>query len=125
MPEQVRAVMAAGDRHCWTLAQVQEGLEAVGSGADLSTASRAVGRLEASGVVRRVDLDERRTRDEVASEHHEHLICDGCGAVEPMPCAVVVSWVQRVRRERGCGVSDHEVVLRGRCRRSPAVGRRS
>ena len=123
VPEQVRAVMAGGGRHCWTLAELQEGLGALGVVPDPSTVFRAVGRLEVSGVVRRVELDERRAHFELAGEHHEHLVCDGCGEVEAVPCALVVTWVEEVRRECGFEVSDHEVLLRGRCWRCRRPGR--
>ncbi len=114
--------MAGGDRHCWTIDDLRAGLDAAGSGPDPSTVFRAVGRLEAEGVVSRVVIDERRTHYELAGEHHEHLVCDGCGEVEAVPCGLLSSWVEQVRRQCGFEVVDHEVVLRGRCRRCRPPG---
>ena len=121
VPEQVRAVMTEGERHCWTLDELHDGLRAVGHDADPSTIFRALGRLEAHGVVRAVALDDRRSRYELAGEHHEHLVCERCGGIDAVPCGLVASFVDQVRRTWGFAVEDHQLVLRGRCRRCQAA----
>lgn len=115
-------MMAGGDRHCWTIDDLRAGLDAVGSDPDPSTVFRALGRLESEGVVSRVAIDERRTYYELAGEHHEHLVCNGCGDVEAVPCGLLTSWVEQVRIQCGFEVADHEVVLRGRCRHCQPAG---
>ena len=121
VPEQLRAVMTDGARHCWTLDELHDGLRAVGHEADPSTIFRAIGRLEAHGVVRAVALDDRRSRYELAGEHHEHLVCERCGGIDAVPCGLVASFVEQVRRTCGFEVEGHQLVLRGRCRSCQAV----
>jgi Fur family ferric uptake transcriptional regulator len=120
VPERLQAVMSDGARHCWTLDELHDGLRTAGHDADPSTIFRALGRLEAQGVVRTVSLDGRRGRYELAGEHHEHLVCEGCGAIEAVPCGLVAAWADQVRRECGFEVEGHQLVLRGRCRRCRA-----
>ena len=116
VPERLKSVMSEGARHCWTLDELHDGLCAAGHGADPSTIFRALGRLEARGVVRAVNLDGRRSRYELAGAHHEHLVCEGCGGIDAVPCGLVVSFVEQVRRTCGFEVEGHQLVLRGRCR---------
>lgn len=122
VPEQVKVVMTGGARHCWTLDELHDELRTAGHEADPSTVFRALGRLQAQGVVRTVALDDRRGRYELAGDHHEHLVCEGCGGVEAVPCGLVTRWVDQVRRTCGFEVSDHQLVLRGRCRRCRSEG---
>lgn len=117
VPGQVMAAMAGGTHHCWTLDEIHAQLGAAGFEPDPSTVFRAVGRLEAEGVIRSVALDGRRGYYEVASGHHEHLVCIGCGDIEAVPCGLVASWVEEIRRTSRFEVDDHQFVLRGRCRR--------
>ena len=117
VPDQLEAVMSAGTRHCWTLEQLHDELRTAGHPADPSTVFRALGRLEAQGVVRTVAIDGRRGHYELAGEHHEHLVCEECGRIEAVPCGLVASWVEQVRQTCGFEVAGHQLVLRGRCRR--------
>ena len=125
VPEQLEAVMSGGDRHCWTLEQLHDDLRTAGHPADPSTVFRALGRLEAQGVVRTVPIDGRRGHYELAGEHHEHLVCEGCRRIEAVPCGLVASWVEQVRATCGFEVAGHQLVLRGWCRRCLDDGRAS
>ena len=69
--------------------------------------------LVQAGLVREVALEGRAARFDLRGLHHNHFICDGCGAVEdmpsydvPMPAAAALG--QRV-------VRDYELILRGFC----------
>lgn len=115
--EQVLDLMADDARHCWTLDDLQDGLVGRGLAPDPSSVFRAVTRLEDAGRVVRVAVDERRGHFEVAGGHHEHLVCDACGGIEPITCAVVASLVDQVRTSSGFVVTDHHVVLSGTCAR--------
>ena len=115
--EQVLDLMRAGGRHCWSLDDLKDALVRRGLEPDPSSVFRAVVRLEDAGQVVRVPIDDRRGHYEVAGEHHEHLICEACGGIEPIDCSVVASLVEKVRATSGFAVTGHQVVLSGTCER--------
>ena len=76
---------------------------------------RAVSGLAQAGEIARVPIGDGRGHYEVAAGHHERLVCDTCGRVEALPCALVDSLGEQVRRSSGFVVSGHQVVLTGTC----------
>lgn len=89
--------------------------------------AQVTGRIECGPMGRRVVLGDRRARYELAGGHHEHLVCDGCGAVEPFPRALLDALVQDVWNRCEFTVSGHRLVLTGTCgtcgsRTEPSAG---
>ena len=69
--------------------------------------------LVQAGLVREVALEGRAARFDLKGLHHNHFICDTCGAVEDMqsydvPMPAAASLGLRVLR-------DYEIILRGLC----------
>lgn len=114
--EQILEVMSGGGRHCWTLEDLHDDLAGRGVEPDPSSVFRAVTRLEDAGRLVRVPVDDRRGRFEVAGAHHEHLVCEVCGAIEPIACSIVASLTEQVQAACGFVVSGHQLVLSGSCR---------
>jgi Fe2+ or Zn2+ uptake regulation protein len=81
--------------------------------------------LEQAGAVRRVVLDERTARYELAedlTQHHHHLVCGSCGAVEDV--AVPPELERQVERSleelvgrTGFSAVGHRLDVFGTCRR--------
>ena len=113
--EQVLEIMSRPVRHCWTLDELQDDLARQGLAPDPSSVFRAVCGLERSGTVVRVPLGDGRGHYEVASEHHDHLLCSTCGRMEPLACSIVADLTSRVRVWSGFLVSGHQLVLSGTC----------
>lgn len=115
--EQLLELMRDGGQHCWTLDDLQDGLAGRGLLPDPSSVFRAVSRLEETGRLVRVPIDDRRGHFEVAGEHHEHLVCEACGAIEPIACSVLTSLGDQVGASSGFLVTGHQIVLSGTCAR--------
>ena len=113
--EQVLEIMHRADRHCWTLDELQDDLARRGLAPNPSSVFRAVCGLERSGTVVQVPLGDGRGHYEVASEHHDHLVCSSCGWMEPLACSIVADLASRVRVWSGFLVSGHQLVLSGTC----------
>ena len=113
--EQVLAIMRRPVRHCWTLDELQDDLVRGGRVPNPSSVFRAVCRLERAGTVVRVPLGDGRGHYEVASEHHDHLVCGTCRRVEPLACSIVADLPSRVRAWSGFLISGHQFVLSGTC----------
>ena len=89
-----------------------------------SSVYRNLAVLEQAGAVRRVVTGEEFGRYELAedlTEHHHHLVCRSCGAVEDV--AVTPSFERQVARtvtdiadRRGFSAVSHQLDLIGTCR---------
>lgn len=113
---QVLEIMRRPARHCWTLDELQQELARRGTAPNPSTVFRAVCGLEQAGSLVRVPLGDGRGHYEMAAEHHDHLVCDACGQVEPLACSIVEDLASRVRARSGFVISGHQLVLSGTCR---------
>jgi Fe2+ or Zn2+ uptake regulation protein len=81
--------------------------------------------LEQAGVVHRIVTNDEYARFELAEDltgnHHHHLICSICGAVEDVPASAGLERslhdaVAEIRRATGFHTEAHRIDLVGRCR---------
>jgi Fe2+ or Zn2+ uptake regulation protein len=82
--------------------------------------------LEQAGVVHRIVTNAEFARFELAEDltgdHHHHLICTSCGAVEDAPASdgierAVQRAIEEVERATGFRTTGHRIDLVGLCRR--------
>lgn len=72
--------------------------------------------LTAAGLVRRISLDERRARFELARhDNHHHLVCRRCGRIEDVACAEGAAPCLDPEAPRGFVVEQADVIYRGLC----------
>ena len=100
-----------------------------GATLSLSSVYRNLNVLEQAGVVRRLMTPEDTARYELTeefTEHHHHLICDGCGAMldytPSVPLEEAISnALATISRTAGFTPNSHHLQVRGlcdRCRRA-------
>lgn len=107
----IATLIAASDRHDWTIEAVIERLRSHGVSADYSTAFRALVKLVDNGQIRRVDLGDGKAHYEAATDHHEHVRCESCGAVDEVAgCAVRKPVTDFV-------ITGHQLLFSGICPR--------
>ena len=111
-------VLAVEGRHDWTIEELQEALALRDVPADFSSVFRALRQLESGGEVLRIDLGDGRARFEAVGEHHEHVRCDRCGAVEGVPGCLVEESV--AERQTGFAITGHRLLFAGICPRCRA-----
>ncbi len=113
-PSHVRDAVARllGDRHAWTVDQAHASLIATGTAADRASVHRAFTWLVDNGVARSFDVGGRRWF-ETEGDHHEHVVCEDCGIVAPVPGCVVDE--NAIARSTGFAITGHSVTVRGRC----------
>ena len=113
-PAHVRDALTAllPERHAWTVDSAHASLNARAVTADRASVHRAFTRLVDDGEAQRFELD-GRAYFERRADHHEHVVCDDCGVVAPVPGCVVDE--ARVARSTGFTVTGHSVTVRGRC----------
>jgi Fur family ferric uptake transcriptional regulator len=78
---------------------------------------RVLDELETLGLVSRVDVGDGVARYEPHRGHHHHLVCDGCGRLEPFQDDALELAIRRLAERVSFDVSDHDVTLHGCCER--------
>jgi Fe2+ or Zn2+ uptake regulation protein len=104
-----------GSRHDWSMEELRAGLADRGLAADFSTVFRATEALVKSGELRRVELGTPEARFEAPGEHHEHVRCNRCGAVEVIDSCAVAGALPSVSRATGFELTGHDLVFHGVC----------
>jgi Fur family ferric uptake transcriptional regulator len=110
------SLMAGGERHAWTLEELHGGLARRGHATDFSSVFRAAEKLAADGALRKLLLEDGRSRFELAAEHHDHLYCTRCCALVAVPCLIGHDDFAALERATGIAVLDHHLILSGLCR---------
>lgn len=81
---------------------------------------RALDQLEELGLVQRIEVTRGTAayeRVEPSGHHHHHAICNGCGRMETFEDRSLERAIERVAGEVPFEISEHDVVLRGLCKR--------
>jgi Fe2+ or Zn2+ uptake regulation protein len=113
--DSVRRLLEGSDRHDWSIEDLHVAVLATGLSADYSSVFRAVTWLEDQGVILQVALGDSRVRYELAGRHHDHVKCDGCGAVSSVPDCLLQRAESRVEQGTGFAVTGHHLVFSGLC----------
>lgn len=82
------------------------------------TLYRILARLESIGLVKRIGLNERSQHYclPMPGEHHDYLVCLGCGHLEDAPMACPIKGLEdKINRKTGFVVQRHDLVFWGRC----------
>lgn len=89
-----------------------------GKGVNQASVYRNIRLLKDAGVlapVDRVSAGERFELSEKHRDHHHHLICERCGAVEDLEGCLLEDVERRVRKKTKFTITRHELNLFGRC----------
>jgi Fur family transcriptional regulator, ferric uptake regulator len=83
---------------------------------------RVVDELVTLGLLTRVDVGDGVARYEPQRHgHHHHLVCDGCGRLEPFQDDALERAISKLAEKVSFDVSDHDVTLHGECERCRAA----
>jgi Fur family ferric uptake transcriptional regulator len=80
---------------------------------------RVLEELESLALVTRIDVGDGVARYEAlypdGTNHHHHMVCSSCGDLVPFHDDELERAIRRLSRRVEFDVSDHDVLLRGRC----------
>lgn len=80
---------------------------------------RVLDELVTLNLLTRIDIGDGVARYEPQREHegghHHHLVCDGCGKLEPFQDAALEQAIHGLAARVAFDVSDHDVTLHGCC----------
>ena len=108
-----------GAQSCCSSAQeIFDGIRADGGRVGIASVYRVLDELVELRLVQRVDIGDGVARFEpshASGDHHHHLVCDGCGKLEPFADAGLERALHRVAERVDYVMDGHEVVLHGTC----------
>jgi Fur family ferric uptake transcriptional regulator len=103
-----------------TALEIDERLRGAGEAVGRASVYRVLDQLEELRLVSKLEMGRGMAsyeRIEPTGEHHHHAVCERCGRIEPFEDPGLERAIDRLEAKVGFRVSDHEVMLRGRCRR--------
>jgi Fur family ferric uptake transcriptional regulator len=103
-----------------TAIQIDDRLRATRQPIGRASVYRTLEQLEELKLVQRLEMGRGMAsyeRIEPGGEHHHHVVCERCGRVEQFEDPGLERAIGRLEDRVGFEVSEHEVVLRGRCPR--------
>ncbi|MCC6830015.1 MAG: transcriptional repressor [Thermoleophilia bacterium] len=84
----------------------------------IASVYRVLDQLVGLHLVTKIEFGDGVSRFEAAQpggHHHHHVVCTGCGRVDPFEDRDLERAIAGSGRRTGFEVTDHDVVLRGRC----------
>ncbi|MGE3171203.1 MAG: Fur family transcriptional regulator [Planctomycetota bacterium] len=84
-----------------------------------ATVYRTLAVLEGAGFVEGLDTGDggRRFEHVLGHEHHDHMVCTGCGTILEFRDEVLEQRQQAAARRHGFTIESHSLRLYGKCRR--------
>lgn len=94
------------------------------AGVSLASVYRTIPLLLDSGIIKQVETSEKHSKYEIAAgrEHHDHMLCVGCGRVIEFYSPHLERLQDRLCREREFTGIAHTLEIRGLCRKCGARG---
>ncbi|MHB8264007.1 MAG: Fur family transcriptional regulator [Acidimicrobiales bacterium] len=124
IPDAVIDLLDSEDCHGWTLEEIRAGLQAKGISADFSSVFRSMERLASSRAVKKIDIEDGKSRFELSREHHDHIRCEQCGQLAAIPCGLLDSTLAELGSRTGFSITGHNLIISGKCKDCQAVGAR-
>lgn len=105
----------ASNRHV-SAEEIYKQLLESGDDVGLATVYRVLTQFEAAGLVIRHHFESEHAVFELNdSEHHDHLVCIKCGAVEEFLDPIIEERQQAVAKNANFTITDHYLYLYGYC----------
>lgn len=102
---------------------VYRALMEAGEDIGLATVYRVLTQFEAAGIVMRHNFEGNRAVFELNfGDHHDHMVCIGCGRIHEFQDRTIESRQRQVAVDAGFELTDHSLILYGRCRECQAAG---
>lgn len=103
--------------HHVTAEELYEQLKAQNPGIGLATVYRTLNLLSTCGLAQRRQFGDGQSRYEhvVDHQHHDHLVCKGCGKITEFENSHIEQLQDEVAREKGYLIFSHRLELYGLC----------
>jgi len=104
-----------GSNRHWDAEEVSRSLADAGQPIGIATVYRGLAALESDGLIRSIQLTDKKRYECAGKAHHDHMVCNGCGRIEEFAHATIEELQHAMARERGFEMTGHQLVIFGRC----------
>lgn len=112
----ILAVLHHPSKRHWCAESIRQALHSQGEDVGLATVYRVLTQFEQCGLTQRHTFENDVNVFELNPlEHHDHLVCLGCGAVAEFCDPVIEQHQANIAKRFQFKMSDHRLVIYGRC----------
>lgn len=109
-------LLESTEHHHMSAEEVYKALINQGEDVGLATVYRVLTQFEQAGIVERHNFENNLSVFEISQdEHHDHLVCDGCGKIIEFHNETIEKEQLAVAEKHGFKLSGHSLVLYGIC----------
>lgn len=102
------------NRH-WDAEELARALAEAGHQIGIATVYRGLAALESEGMVASVQLADKKRYERAGKSHHDHLICNECGAIKEFSQPQIEQLQKAVASEKGFRMTGHQLIIFGLC----------
>jgi Fur family transcriptional regulator, ferric uptake regulator len=119
-------VLESTDSHHMTAEDVYKALLDRNEEIGLATVYRVLTQFVSAGLVERHHFEGGQAIFELdRGSHHDHIVCEQCGHVEEFVDETIERHQHEIARKNGFEISDHSLIIYGRCTRPDCPNRRA
>jgi len=100
----------------WDAEELAHALAGSGKAIGIATIYRGLAALDEAGLISSIQFGGRRRYERADKQHHDHLLCTDCGAVEEFMQPKIEELQERVATSKGFKMTGHELMIYGLCR---------
>lgn len=104
------------NRH-WDAEQLSHALAEAGISIGIATVYRGLSALEEAGLLKSVQVQNKKHYERADKEHHDHLVCTACGNIDEFSNQDIEKLQEHVVSERGFTMTGHQLIIFGLCKR--------
>ena len=115
--EQRQIVLKAITKRPRSVEEIHKALQKKGALVDLASVYRSVQLFVDNNLVHELDFGDGIKRYEASSEHHHHIICNGCGKVEDILLKTENKFIKEAARNSQFKITNHSLEFFGLCQK--------
>ncbi|MDX8387414.1 MAG: transcriptional repressor [Ghiorsea sp.] len=107
-------IINTSDKH-WDADEVAYALKEKGTTIGIATVYRGLAALEESNLIESIQMADKRRYERADKEHHDHLVCTGCGDIEEFCKPEIEKLQDMVAKEHQFNIQGHQLLIFGLC----------
>ncbi len=108
-------VISHSNRH-WDAEELARALNEDGQQLGIATVYRGLAALEAAGLIKSIQLSDKKRYERADKDHHDHMVCTACGAIEEFCDSKIEVRQKQVVQEESFHMTGHQLLIFGICK---------
>jgi len=100
----------------WDADELVRALSESGASVGIATVYRGLAALEQAGLIQSIQLSDKKRYEHANKSHHDHLICNECGAIEEFFDSDIEVKQHQVADEKSFQMTGHQLLIFGICK---------